>query len=174
MAENGDSGLAPKVLETLGAMGVDPDSLDARTVGQLARMEPAIAGIAAAHHAAKADARAHMLTIEGVSKASGVSRPTIHGKKVLMGYIEARRAEERVFYENEVVASLRKRLREAEERAEKLVRRDGELVVALAELERVRERNRRLEEYIGDLPPYMREELDAMGRIIPFPDGARG
>lgn len=168
MAENGGSGLEPKTLETLEAMGVDAGSLDVRTVGQLARMEPAIAGIAEAHRAAKAEMRRHMITKENVSKASGVSRPTINGKPVLERYIEFRRAEEGVLYENEVIASLKRRLKEAEEKVGKLALRDGELVAALAEVERLKDRNKRLEEYIGDIPPYMKEELEAAGRVIPL------
>lgn len=173
MAGHGAGGLSPKVLETLGAMDVDADSLDERTLGQLGRMESAIAGIAEAHRAAKAEMRRHMITKENVSKASGVSRPTINAKPVLERYIEVRRVEERVFYENERIRSLKQRLKEAEEKVGKLTLRDGELVVALAEVERLRERNRRLEEYVGDLPPYMREELDAMGRVIPFSVSSR-
>ena len=169
MAEHGDSGVEPKVRRMLAGMGVDADGVDGRTMGQLVRIEAAIAGEAAAHRAAKAEARRHLLTKENVSGVSGVSKPTINAKPLLERYIEARRVEEKVFYEGEQVRSLKRRLKEVEKRVAKLAHRDGELVVALAEVERLKERNRRLEEYIGDLPPYMREELDAMGRIVPFP-----
>ncbi len=168
MAEHGSDGLDLKMSMCLESMGVDAGSLDERTLGQLARIEAAIASIAEANRAAKAEMRRHMITKESVSKASGVSRPTINAKPVLERYIEFRRVEEKVFFENEQIRSLRRRLREAEKRVEMLVRRDGELVVALAEVERLKERNKRLEEYISDIPPYLQEELDALGRIVPF------
>lgn len=173
MAEDGNRGLGPKAIEGLEAMRVDIGALDGRTVDQLARIEMAIESEVAAYRTAKAEMRAHMLTIEGVSRAAGVSRPTIYAKKVLMGYIELRRAQEGVSYDGAKAGSLKARLKDAEEKIEKLLQRDGELVVALAEVDRLKERNKRLEEYIGDLPPYMREELDAMGKIVPFPGSFR-
>lgn len=173
MVEHEIGGLDPKVLRTLESAGAGIDALDRRTIEQLGRIETAIAAEAAAHRAAKAEMRAHMLTIEGVSRAAGVSRPTIYAKKVLMDYIELRRAQEGVSYDGEKIELLKARLKEAEEKLSKLLLRDGELVVALAEVDRLKERNKRLEEYIGDLPPYMREEMEAMGKIVPFPGSFR-
>lgn len=170
MAEGEDVKMTPKLAETLKAMGVEAGALDRRTVGQLERIEAAIAAEAAAYRAARAEVRAHLLTGENVSRVSGVTKPTINAKPVLKGYIERRRAEEKVFNESERIAALKGRLREAESKLEKMIRRDAELVVAIAETDRLRERVRRLDEYVRGLPPYMQEELEAMGRVIPFPD----
>lgn len=168
MADRKTSELGRRVLGKLEAQGYDVASLDGRTIAQLERIEAAIASESDAHRAAKAEMRAHMLTVDSISKVAGISRPTIYNKKVLKDYVSIRREEEKIFYEGERVEALRKQLKEGEEKINKMLRRDGELVIAYAEIERLKERVKRLEEYLNDIPVDIREELDAMGKIIPF------
>ena len=112
-----------------------------------------------------------MLTIDNISKVGGISRPTIYGKPELMRYIELRRSEEKVLRESEKVEILKARLRDSEDKVAKMLRRDGELVVAHAEIERLRERVRRLEEYVAETPPLAAERVEGPGRVVRFPGG---
>lgn len=174
MVEHARRVISGKVAATLRAMGVDPTSVDGRTLLQLEKIEAAISSEADAYRSAKADMRSHMLTIDNISKVGGVSRPTIYAKAELIRYIERRRGEEKVFCESERVESLKARLRDAEDRLAKMVNRDGELVVAHAEIERLRERIRRLEEYVGDVPPHPAQRTEGACRVVQFPGSGVG
>ena len=158
-----------KVLTALNACGRDTDSIDERTWGQIERVEAAILEEAALHREARAEARRHLLSIDAISKKSGVSRQTFYNKGGLLAdYTQQRRKEEGVAAESELAESLRKRLDEAEEKLGKMTDRDAQLVALYAENAKLKDQVSRLMEFSEDIPGDLMEEIEAAGVVVPF------
>lgn len=159
-----------KVLAALAACGREADDIDERTWAQIEKVEKAILEEASLHKDAKAEAKRHMISIDAISKKSGVSRQTFYNKGGLLAdYTQQRRRDEGVAADSEVVESLRRRLDEAETKLAKMTDRDAQLVALHAENVRLKSQVKRLMEFAEGIPSDLKEEIKATGTIIPFP-----
>lgn len=131
---------AGNVKSTLESMGVDPETLDARTKSQLLRLEDAIREELAAAGAAREELRRHELTVSNLAKRSGISRATFYNKRILADYLRARRPHgELEALKKELEAAL-ERAERAEDTVAKLMKRDGEIVAMRSEMKHLRRR----------------------------------
>ena len=159
-----------KVLAALEACGQGADAIDDRTWGQIEKVEAAVLEEARLHREARAEARKHTLSIDSISKRSGVSRQTFYNKGgLLAGYTQQRRREEGVATDSEVLESLRRRLGEAEGKLAKMTDRDAKLVALYAENARLKDQVKRLMEFTDGIPRDLMEEIEASGVVVPFP-----
>lgn len=159
-----------RVLAALAACKREADDIDERTWGQIEKVEKAILEEASLHKDAKAEARRHMISIDSISKKSGVSRQTFYNKGGLLAdYTQQRRKDEGIAAACEVAESLRRRLDEAEAKLAKMTDRDAQLVALHAENARLKNQVSQLMEFTEDIPSKLKEEIIASGVVIPFP-----
>lgn len=163
MAANEAVAAVDRVTEKLASMNEDPESIDKRTMAQLEKLEEAIAAEVERHRAARAEARAHAITVSNVSKASGISRATFYNKPLLRRYVDASRKSCGIDDEEAELERLREALAEKNRAVEGMIARDAELVVLAMENKRLRHKVETLEKYITDMPNDIRAELEAWG-----------
>ena len=112
--------------------------IDPRTTAQLESIEEAIRQELGERQRLLAEARRHDLSVSSVAKASGVPRATMYEKRVLAEYAKARASSAADVEGRSRAESLERKLEEAEARIAALERRDGELLLARMENERLR------------------------------------
>lgn len=112
--------------------------VDPKTAAQLESIEGAIRLELDERRRLMAEARRHDLSVSSVAKASGVPRATMYEKRLLVEYAKARASSATKTEGESRAESLERRLEEAEARIAALERRDGELVLARMENERLR------------------------------------
>lgn len=158
-----------KVLAALAACGRNVVNIDERTWGQIKKVETAILEEAELHRKAKVEAKHHMLSIDSISKKSGISRQTFYNKGGLLAdYTQQRRKDEGVATDNEVAESLRRRLEEVGSKLTKMTDRDAQFVALYAENVKLKNQVKRLMEFTEDIPTDLAEEIEAIGQVIPF------
>lgn len=163
--------LSETIDERLSKLDKRLGDFDSRTQAQLEKIERAIQSETALRRAAEAEAKRHDINVVAIATASGISRATFYNKPVLKEYVEEARQAEGFDSDKTELDALKERLREAEETIGKLKKRDGELVVMMAENDRLRKRVEGLESFIEKMPTDIRHDFEAMGIVIPFPSG---
>ncbi|WP_261434105.1 hypothetical protein [Xiamenia xianingshaonis] len=100
---------------------------------------------------------------EDATAASGVSRATFYNKPLLAEYVALSKSEA---VGNRGATASRAELEEANAKMRRLMERDGELVLALADNERLTKRVEALEAMLKDA----RRHFEGMprGRVVPF------
>lgn len=163
MAGDEDLRVKNAVARKLEAMGVGGADMDARTAGQLEKIERALQAEEAELAKARATIRGRGFALSAVSAASGVSRATFYNKPLLAEYIELSKAEA---VGDAGATAPKAELEEARERVRLLMERDGELVLALADNERLSKRVEALEAALED----SRSHFEGMpkGRVVHF------
>ncbi len=153
-----------KIKATLATLGVNLDTVDARTMNHLMKVEQAIRDEAKARRSAEEKVRKHNLSVSSVAKASGVSHATFYNKSLLKRYVNARKEEEIPRTRESRDASLERRLEEAKMEIA-LMNETGALMVQLQiENDRLKRRVRMLEVQLQGGQPAM----DGKGELIPF------
>ena len=153
------------VLDELEIPSADRDS---RTMSQLTRIEAAITEEIEERDELRKRLHALNFSISEISSRSGVSRATFYNKPLLSKYVEHRRNQELHDAGAEKLEAAKDRIAQLEDKVEKLLRRDGELVLAKMENDRLKKRVAALESYFDSIPQDIQEELTASGRIIPM------
>ena len=154
-----------KMRATLAALGVNLDTVDGRTMGQLRKVERAIRDEAEARRRAEEEVRRHNLSVSSVAKASGVSHATFYNKSLLKRYENARKEEEVPRTREGRDVALERRLEEAQAEIA-LMNEQGALMVQLQiENDRLKRRVRMLEVQLQGGQPAM----DGKGEVLLFP-----
>ncbi|MBR3158797.1 MAG: hypothetical protein IKF14_06795 [Atopobiaceae bacterium] len=154
-----------KMRATLAALGVNLDTVDGRTMGQLRKVERAIRDEAEARRRAEEEVRRHNLSVSSVAKASGVSHATFYNKSLLKRYVNARKEEEVPRTREGRDVALERRLEEAQAEIA-LMNEQGALMVQLQiENDRLKRRVRMLEVQLQGGQPAM----DGKGEVLLFP-----
>lgn len=125
--------MMPAVTSRLRGMGIDPATLDERTLGQLESIQKAVDGESARIAEARRIAR-HGMPLTRVAELSGMARGTLYNKLILKTYAERAIRDAGVEEDRDEIARLKKALAEKDEVIAGLVKRDGELVEAKMQL----------------------------------------
>lgn len=152
----------------LDELEIPSEDRDGRTMSQLARIEAAITAGIEEREELRRRLNALNFSISEISNRSGLSRATFYNKPLLSKYVEHRRNQELHDADAEKLEAAKDRIAQLEDKVEKLLRRDGELVLAKMENDRLKKRVAALEGYFDSIPPDIQEELTASGRIIPM------
>lgn len=142
-----ESGIKEMVKATLAELGVEYDSQKSNTLAQLFRLEEAIA----CEIRLRKEADSHNLSVLSLSKLSGISRQTFYNKQILVDYIDRRKRNSGICAQEETETKLKSELEEAKSVIEKLMSRDGEIVLLKIENDRLKKRISSLEKYIEDM-----------------------
>lgn len=152
-----------QVAARLEAMGIEPSSIDRRTLSQIKKLEEAIAIETERYRAARSEMKSHTLSVSTLSKASGISRATFYNKPLLRKYVDAARQAYAIKDESAELERLQKELSEKNEALAKMLEREAELVILAAENRRLNRRIETLRKYIDDMPNDIRAELESWG-----------
>ena len=173
MVEKADHGLDASIADKLAMLNVNLDDLDDRTMDQLRKIESAVIREEEALEKARAILRGKGFSISSISAASGVSRATFYNKPLLADYLELRKKDA---MGDEPEATVRKaELDEAKEKITKLMESDGELVLSLADNERLSKRIEALEAVLRDMQSHRVGMPSARPNAIAITkDGDRG
>lgn len=126
-----------EVRRKLTALGRDPNTIDSRTMRQLVCLEEVVRDEEANVRVAKATVRGRGFALNAMSEASGISRATFYNKPLLAEYVKLSKDE--IVGDPDAVAS-KAELDEAKKKISQMMERDGDLVLALAENERLEKR----------------------------------
>lgn len=163
MAGDKDLLMSGAIVRKLEAMGVDEADVNARTAGQLEKIENALRAEEAELSKVRATVRGRGFAFSAVSTASGMSRATFYNKPLLAEYVEFSKAET---VSNADATASRTELEETKKEAHLLMERDSELVLTLAENERLSKSVEALETALEDGRSHF-EEM-AKGKVMPF------
>lgn len=154
--------------EALDKLGVNIDTVDGRTRSHLRKIETALKAELEARREAEAEVRRHNLSVVSVAKASGVSHATFYNRPILTRYVNQFRDGALGRTEASVVASLRRRLEEAQRQIDLMNEQGALMVQQQHEIELLKQKNRILQAQLNGGQPAM----DGKGEIIPF--GGKG
>ena len=163
MAEEDGLSVREAIARKLAALGVGMAEVDARTLRHLEKVEMAVQAEEEKLERARATVRGRGFALSAISAASGVSRTTFYNRPLLAEYVELSKSE--AVGDPGGTAS-RAELDEANEKVRRLMERDGELVLALADNARLEKRVKALEAALDD----SRSHFEGMprGRVVPF------
>ena len=163
MAEEDGLSVHDAIAGKLAALGVSMAEVDARTLRHLEKVEVALQDEVERLERARATVRGRGFALSAISTASGVSRATFYNKPLLAEYVEHSKSEA---VGGPGGTASRAELDEANEKVRRLMERDGELVLALADNERLAKRVEALEAALDD----SRSHFEGMprGRVVPF------
>ncbi len=163
MAESEGLNVREAVERKLIALGVDADDVNVRTLRHLELIEKAVQAEEERLKQAKATVRGRGFVLSAISAASGVSRATFYNKPLLAEYVALSRSE--AVGDIDATAS-RAELAAANAKVRRLMERDGALVLALADNERLAKRIEALEAALEDVRRHF--EGTPRGRVVPF------